>query len=48
MIMEPVTIGPIPKCMIEPDAPAIMDLNPLNRSRAVPLRPYSITLVIAK
>ena len=48
MIMEPVTIGPIPKCMMVPEAPAIIERKPLNKSNACPERPQSMTLVIAK
>ena len=39
MIIEPVTIGPIPKCMMVPEAPAMIDLKPLNKSSAWPDRP---------
>jgi len=33
MMIEPVTIGPIPRCMIEPEAPAMMALNDEKMSR---------------
>ncbi len=39
MIIEPVTIGPIPRCMIEPDAPAMIALNEENISKVESERP---------
>ena len=48
MIMEAVTMGPIPKCMIEPEAPAIIALNEENTSKVESDRPQIITFVIMK
>ena len=41
MIIEPVTIGPIPKCMIVPDAPAIIERKPPNKSECLTDKPKS-------
>ena len=35
MMIEPVTMGPIPRCMIEPEAPAIIARNDEKTSRVV-------------
>lgn len=48
MMMEPVTMGPIPRCMMLPEAPARIARKLANRSSCVSDTPYSSTLVSAK
>ena len=49
MMIEAVTIGPIPSCSSDPEAPAIMVLYWANKSRDSDWsRPYRYTLVMMK
>ena len=48
MMMEAVTMGPIPRCIIEPEAPAMMALKDENTSRVESDRPHIMTFVIMK